>query len=138
MKKVFGKIALMSCVYYTASVFLILLLSAIVSRDLSHGVKPVSLILILPFAVLFAAANYLYRHAAFGKFWRLLLHFILTVGGAFCFLYLPNRGDGGRGGVLLLVLTVLYAVIMGTVLLIGARVRRVTRDESDYQSVYKK
>ena len=140
MKDALRKIALYTCAYYTVTVFFVMLLYLIVNRDLSKGVKPSALALMLPFALLFATANHVYRHAPWGRFPRVLLHFALTVGGTFAFLYLPNRegGDAGQAGILLLVFTAIYVAVMGTVLLIGARVRRVTRDESEYQSVYKK
>ena len=66
---------------------------------------------------------------------------LLTVGGAFLFLYLPNKDPQQRGSVMLvlfLIFTIVYFLIMGTIWTIKARVKRVARDESKYHSVYKK
>ena len=80
------KIALGTCVYYTAATFLILFLYFVINVDLSAGVNPVALITILPFAFFFAVANTIYHHTELEIGWRILIHYALTVGGAFLFL----------------------------------------------------
>ena len=134
-------IALFSCVYYTVFTFLILFLYFALNTDLSKGMHPVALIAILPFSICFATANALYRHTELKKILRLLFHFILTVGGAMLFLYLPNKTpaqDLTSAMLILLVLAVLYWAVMGTILIVSARMRRVERETAPYQSVYKK
>ena len=134
-------IALFSCVYYTAFTFLILFLYFALNTDLSKGMHPVALIAILPFSICFSTANVIYRHTALKRILRLLVHFSLTVGGAMLFLYLPNKTpaqDLTSAMLILLVLALLYWLIMGTVLIVTARVRRVERETAPYQSVYKK
>ena len=134
-------IALFSCVYYTATTFLILLIYFLVTFDLSRGVRAPALAAILPFAVFFASANALYRHTALKKPLRVFIHYLLTIGGAMLFLYLPNRETGARAEnffKLLLVLSLLYAIVMTVILLLSARAARVRRDTADYREVYKK
>ncbi len=140
MKKYIKKIVTAACIYYTAATFLILFLYWALNSDLSRGVQPRSLIFILPFAICFATANVIFGHAPIGPGMRVLLHFLLTVGGAWIFLYLPGRDPaaaGSQGLILFLALTILYAIIMGAVLVFKARIKRVQRDESEYNGVYK-
>ena len=134
-------IALWSCVYYTTTTFVIMLFYLILNKDLSGGLQAVALVCALPFSVCFAAANTLYRHSKLQKWLRVLLHYTLTVGGAFICLYLPNKDpqqSSSTALVLFVVFTVLYVLIMGSVLAVYARIHRVQRDEAHYESVYKK
>ena len=135
------RIALFSCVYYTLFTFIILFLYFALNTDLSKGMHPVALIAILPFSFCFASANALYRHTSFRKAIRLSLHFLLSVGGAMLFLYLPNKSpeqDLNDALLILLVLALLYWLVMGTILIVTARIRRVERETATYKSVYKK
>ena len=135
------KIALASSIYYTAATFLLLFLFFVLNVDNSTGIQPVKLIAVLPFAIFFAAANDLYRSAKWARWLRVLCHYVLTVGGAFLFLYLPNKDPSQKAsGALLLfvVFTVVYFLIMGTVLIVTSRIQRVKRDTKGYQSVYRK
>ena len=135
------KIALGTCVYYTLATFLILFLYFVINVDLSSGVNPVALITILPFAFFFSVANVIYRHTELKFASRMLLHYALTVGGAFTCLYLPNKTPAQQtaGSILLfLIFTVIYFVIMGAIWTVTARIKHVKRDEAKYHSVYKK
>ncbi len=135
------KIALGTCIYYTAATFLILFLYFILNVDTTLGVQPVILIAILPFAFFFAVANTIYRHTELEIGWRALIHYALTVGGAFLFLYLPNKDPGQKTAaalLLFLIFTIVYFLIMGTIWTIQSRIKRVKRDEAKYHKVYKK
>lgn len=141
MKHYFGRVMIHSCVYFTVTSFLILLIYQILSKDTTYGLQPLAMVLIFPFSFLFAIANVQFAHATLPKAVRICIHYALTVVGAFVCLYLPNKsGDStaAQGFILYLVLTVLYIAIMACFLVISARVTRVTRDESAYKSVYKK
>ena len=135
------QIALGACVYYTAATFLLLFIYFALNVDLSGGMQAIALICILPFAVCFSAANTIYRHTALDRWLRVVIHYMLTVGGAFFFLYLPNKDPQQKSSTALLlfvVLSILYVLIMGTVLVVNSRIHRVKRDEAKYNSVYKK
>ena len=136
-KNIWARIGLNACVYYTATVLFLLCLFTLFGMN-TEGIQPVKLLAILPFSLLFSAANTLFREAKFSKGGRVVLHFLLSVGGAFLFLYLPNKQPDSRGWMMLLVLLLIYWLIMGIILVIGARVERVKRDSSQYQSVYRK
>lgn len=134
-------IALGTCVYYTAATFFLLFVFFALNIDLSGGMQTVALIAILPFAFCFSLANCIYRHTALAASLRFVLHYILTVGGAFLFLFLPNRDPQQKSSsalLLFLVFTVIYLIVMVTVLVIAGRIKRVKRDEGNYHSVYKK
>jgi hypothetical protein len=135
------KIALGTCIYYTAATFLILFLYFVLNVDTTLGVQPVILIAILPFAFFFAVANTIYRHTELEIGWRILIHYTLSVGGAFLFLYLPNKDPAQSSAaalLLFLIFTLIYFLIMGTIWTIRARIKRVKRDEAKYYKVYKK
>ncbi|MBE6594515.1 MAG: hypothetical protein E7644_01815 [Ruminococcaceae bacterium] len=135
------KIALSTCVYYTAVTFFILFLFFLINTDLSRGVHPISLIMFLPFSFFFASANAYFRHGKQSLALRVLAHYALTMGGVFLFLYLPNKTEGQSASgafLLFLALSVLYIVIMSVILVIRSRFKRVTREESEYVSVYSK
>lgn len=133
-------IALGACVTYTAATFFILFLYFLLNKDLSGAMHPVALIAILPFAILFSSANVIYRKTPLAKWLRVLIHYVLTVGGAFLCLYLPSKNPetpAAKAMMLFLIFSAVYAVVMTAVLLIAARIRRVKRDEGKYNSVYK-
>ena len=134
------KIGVHTCIYFTATTLFLLFLYFVLSIDLTNGIHPLAQICILPFSFLLATANVFFKYAADWEIgWRLSIHFCLTLGGAFTCLYLPNKGNGGgsNGLVLFIVMTVLYAIVMATVLGIKARIRRVTRDTGRYKNLYK-
>ncbi len=140
-KNYWKQISLFACVYYTAATFLILFLYFAFNANLSNGMSPLALISILPFAFLFSAANTLYRESKIKKVYRVLLHYFFSVGGAMLFLYLPNKAPEQKPTAALLLffaLSLIYTAIMGTVLGVSARIKRVQRDNSAYQRVYKK
>ena len=135
------KIALGTCVYYTGATFFILFLYFVLNIDTTLGVQPVILLSILPFAFFFSVANTIYRHTEIKIGWKVLIHYALTVGGAFLFLYLPNKSPQQRASgalLLFLVFTVLYFIVMGIIWTIRGRIKRVSRDEEKYHKVYKK
>ena len=135
------RIALGSCIYYTAATFLILFIYFALNKDLKAGIQPLALMAILPFGICFSAANTLYRHTELSKWLRFLLHYALTIGGTFIFLFLPSKDPQQKTSsamLLYLLFTVIYLIIMITVLVISARINRVKRDEGKYHSVYKK
>ena len=69
------------------------------------------------------------------------MHYGLTLGGTWRFLFLPNKVDdqpASSAFILFVALSVLYAVIMTVILVIRSRFKRVTREESEYVSVYAK
>lgn len=134
------KICFHTCLYFTAATLVLLLISIIVNNDLTRGIHPGNQALLLPFALLFAVANVLFGHGTFKIWIRVVLHYALTFIGIFCCLYLPSREDNtspSQGFIFFLAITIIYAIVMGVLLGIRARIKRVTRDAAHYKSVYK-
>ena len=138
----YKQIALYACVYFTVTTFLISSIYWVLNTgNITSGFNLVALLLVFPFSCLFSAANWIYRHTDMQKWVRVFIHYTLTVGGAFIFLFLPNKAPTQKASaslLLFLVFTVLYAIIMGIVLGISARIHRVKREASQYRSVYRK
>ena len=134
------KIAVRTCVYFTVTSLLILAVNWVLT-GLPEGMRPLALILILPFSLCFAAANVLLRYSKLQKALVIVLHYILTVGGIFLCLYLPIRQPGSTASGAFLffaLLTLIYAVVMAVVGVFKNRANRLKRDRKDYKSVYKK
>ena len=135
------KICIHTCIYYTAATFALLLIYAIMARDLTQGLQVKAQICILPFALLFACANVIFAHTPLTAPWRVTLHYAFTLAGIMLCLYLPNKdpqAGGSQGLVLFLALSVVYAIVMGVILGLGARIKHVKRDTARYTSLYKK
>ena len=96
--------------------------------------------MLLPFSLLFAIANIQFKYTELPIAARVGIHYAFTMLGVMCCLYLPNRNSGAgasQGLILFLAVSVLYAIAMGGFLGVRARIHRVTRDATRYQSLYK-
>ena len=136
-----GKVLTSACKYYTVTTFLLIFLFWLISDDITRAMHPVALMLILPFSVLFATANTMFRESRLDGWVKVILHYAITMSALMLCLYLPNKAADARPSgafALLLVLSVIYAIVMGVVLYLRARVFRIERDEKEYTSVYKK
>lgn len=143
MKKnhILKKIFLNACVYYTITTFLLIFLFWLISNDITRAMHPVALMLVLPFSLGLSAANKLFQYEKMGLWARVMLHYSITMASIWCFLFLPNKAPGQSAAgalILYLILTLLYAVIIGVFLYFKGRIKRITREESKYISVYKK
>ena len=140
-KELIKKIMLSACVYYTVTTFLLIFLFWLFTGDAARAMHPVALMLILPFSACFATANRIFKSPKLARWQRVLTHYAITMAGIFLFLFLPNKAKNQSAGgafLLLLILTLIYALIMGTVLYFSARVARISREKETYTSVYKK
>ena len=135
------KICVHTAIYFTCGTLLLLMFLFIMSADvLTRGIPAVPQLLMLPFSLLLAIANVQFRYAQLSTAWRVTFHSLLTVGGMFLLVYLPNQEPGKPASVhfgFLLGILLLYAVVMSIFLLIRARTLRVKRDATHYRSVYK-
>ncbi len=140
-KNYIGIIFKNACIYYTVTTFLLIFLFWLVSNDITRAMHPVALMLILPFSLLFATANTIFSKSSLDLWVKVICHYTITMLGLMLCLYLPNKAPDARAmGAfsLFLVLSLIYAVIMGVVLYLRARLFKVERDEKAYTSVYKK
>ena len=141
MRSIVKRVLTHTCICFTLTSLLLLFIYWIVSKDTTHGIQPLPFLLMLPFSLSFSAANAVLSRAPMPKALRVLIHYCLTVGGAFTCLYLPNRSSGStssQGLVLFFAFTALYAAVMIPFLILSARAGRVRRDETEYTDVYTK
>ena len=136
------KFSLHTCVYFTAITTALLLSWLLVNYGVAdtEGFSVVRILCFLPFSALFAFGNINFKYSEAKIGWRVLFHFLFTVGGAFVFLYLPSRveGDSTEAAVaMVLILTVLYWILMGTFLALRSRILRIDRDSKQYKSLYR-
>lgn len=124
-----------TCTVYTVIVLSLCVILLFASENLARAVSPVNFLLILPFSFVFSAANYVDGHSKLHQFPKSLIHFVLTVGGFFCFLYLPAFSGASESNSLVVfaVFTVLYLIVYGLVLLFRFRLKRELHLESDYE-----
>ena len=133
-------IATRACIYYTATTLSLIFISWLISNSASLIMRPLSLIMILPFSAFFAAANMIFKYSSQGMGAKLFYHFLLTFSGIIFFLYLPNMPENQKpAGAFLffLFLLVVYAIIMGIIIYLKARAARLKRDSNAYTGVYK-
>lgn len=103
------------CAVYTVSVLLLLLCNAALRESLSQTtVNSAAFLWLFVFAAVFAIANLQLCSPWCPYALRVLLHCGITVGAAFCLLYLPMNGQATSSGKLLMfcVMLVLYWVVM--------------------------
>jgi len=136
--EIIKKILVRTCIYFTATTFFMLIVYGIMV-GLKDGLSPLSLILILPFSLCFAIGNVLLRYSKLQKPLAVVLHYILSVGGAYMCLYLPTRDPNSTPSnafVFFIALTLIYVIIMGAIGLYKGRAKRLQRDSKEYKSLY--
>lgn len=135
------KVCVHTAIYFTCGTLLLLTFLFIMSADvLTRGIPAVPQLLMLPFSMMLAIANVQFRYASLSTAWRVTIHALLTVGGLFLLVYLPNQEPDKPASVhfgFLLGILLIYAVVMGIFLLIRSRTLRVKRDATHYKSIYK-
>ena len=103
------------CGIYTISVLLLLFLNAALGSSMTQTtVNTASCLWLFVFAALLALANMQLRLCRFAYAGRVALHCLITVGAAFCLLYLPNNAKAVASSkllMLLLMLVVYWAVM---------------------------
>ena len=136
LKRIFAS----ACVTYSAIVVFLCLLLLVVSESLSRAVSPLNFLLIFPFSFLFSVANYIDRTAKISAFVKFLIHAVCTVGGFFCFLYLPAFGSRSESSsfVVFIAFLLLYLLVYGTVLLFRRRWKKEISAETEYKPQFQK
>ena len=127
------KIFVDASIIYTAVVlFVCLVLTGMTENPPS--VSPLNFLFIFPFSLCFSLANYLHHSDRIGAAFKFILHFLLTVGGFFCFLYLPAFPNGKTASsvLVLFIVIVVYLFVYGIVLLLSRRWKREFQSEASY------
>lgn len=122
-----------ACTYTVIVLFLCFILTGIADGT-SGVIAPMNFLFVFPFSLCFSVANYLHRGLKLGGFAKFILHFLLTVGGFFFFLYLPafSGKDSSSSFLVLLVIAILYLTVYGVMLLFRKRWNREFRDKDNY------
>ena len=134
------KLLVRTCICFTVTTFLLLVLYLILAKT-EEGMRPLAMILILPFSLCFSSGNMLLRCESLQRSLAVVLHYILTVGGVFLCLYLPMRQPGASASgavVFFALLTLIYVIVMGVIAIVKGRAKRLKRDSKEYKSIYKK
>lgn len=122
-----------ACIYTAVALFLCFVLTGL-TDGASGVVAPLNFLLIFPFSLCFSLANYLHRSTKMGGFVKFILHFLLTGGGFFCFLYLPAfwKSSSSNSILVFVAVLVLYLILYGAVLLFRKRWKREFREKEEY------
>ena len=136
LKKIFAS----ACITYSVIVVFLCLLLLVVSESLSRAVSPLNFLLVFPFSFFFSAANYIDRTTKLSAFVKFLIHAVCTVGGFFCFLYLPAFGGRSESSsfVVFIAFLLLYLLVYGTVLLFRRRWKKEISAEAEYKPMFQK
>jgi hypothetical protein len=119
------------CVYYTLVSIVLILLGMISAASEARWTIPTNFWQILPASLSFALAGNLLSSNKLARWKRILLHYIIYMAAIFVFFFLPSDARPQPITILLMwvLLTVLYWVIFGLVLLIRSCVRRLMEED---------
>lgn len=132
------------CGVYTVATLLLLFLNMALGSSMTQTtVNSAAFLWLFLFAALLAAANLQLRLCSFSMIGRVLLHCLLTVGGAFCLLYLPNNVKAVASSKLLMLLLMLiaYWAIMALYLVLrpkgtAADAQNQAKADAPYRSIF--
>jgi hypothetical protein len=133
MKQLIKKTLLLSTVYYTIAIITfcaVMLLSH--SSESSLSLDPSRLLWIYPFCFSFALANVILKHTDMQGVVRWILHFVLTIAGAYIFIILPADIEASSGNFMgLIVILALYIVGVLLTLLFSKRIKSAMREDAE-------
>ena len=133
MKHLIKKTLSLSTVYYTIAIIAfcaVMLLSH--SSESSLSLDPSRLLWIYPFCFSFALANVILKHTDMQGVVRWILHFVLTVAGAYIFIILPADIEASSGNFMgLMIILALYIVGVLLTLLFSKRIKSAMREDAE-------
>ena len=132
------------CGVYTVAALLLLLFNLALGSSMTQTtVNSAAFLWLFLFAAFLSAANLQLRLCSFALIGRVLLHCFVTVGGGFCFLYLPTNTKAVASSKLLMLLLMLvaYWVVMALYLVLRPKESRAAHGGKDrgsepYRSVF--
>ena len=130
--KLFLKWLTGGCVYFTVlSLFIILVNLLITDGASSKGISLTAFLLFFPCGLCISAGGLLLRIKSIPRWGRYLLHYLISVLALFLMLYLPASANSGSMFKLLtfILMSVIYWVLFGLVMLIYSRVRRLLAED---------
>lgn len=129
------KILRNTCICYTV---LVLALCFILLWGASAPIYPSSFLLMFPFALCFCIASQAHQSKRIPSLLKFVIHFVLTVGGFFCFMYLPAFSDSSESMsmVVFTVFVLCYLVTYGLIMLFRKRWKKEFGPEPEYTPLY--
>lgn len=128
------------CGIYTVSVLLLLFLNAALGSSMTQTtVNTASFLWLFLFAALLALANMQLRMCRFAYAGRVVLHCLITVGSAFCLLYLPNNVKTMASSklLMLILMLVVYWAIMALYLVLRPKTPAAVSGKSKTTEPYR-
>ena len=133
MKHLLKKIFLFSTVYYTIGILAfcsIMIISH--TSESSLSLNPSRILYIYPFCLAFAAANVILKHSNMQVVARWILHFLLTVAGAYLFIIIPAELEASSGNFMgLMIILALYLVGVVFSALLSKRIKSAIREDAE-------
>ena len=131
------------CARFTLLCLFMLVTSAIAADSLTTTcVDTVHFFLLLPFGLCLTLAAWVRRSPKLGSGAKVGLHALCTMGGFYLFGYLPyqvrTKPSGMQVLLILLAATLVYALVMGIYAAATAKTRQKKRDETPYESQFRK
>lgn len=140
MKQFTKNVIFKTAVYYTVIVvlFSFVMMWTFADAD-SISLDPFRTICVLPFCLCFAIANTTVKSEKIGAIAKWLIHFALTVLGAFIFLILPAELESSSGNFMGFILILAsYIVCILIYALFSNRIKRTIQEDSKLKSSNKK
>ena len=131
-----------TCVRYTVLALLTLLFSALLSDSVTATyVDTLRFFLLFPFGFCLTVATLVRQAESWSTALRCALHPLLVLGGGYLCFYLPyqarTKPSGSQALMMVLLGVVLYATVMGIILLITRKQRREKQEQIPYVSQYR-
>lgn len=133
MKQIIKKTFSLSTIYYTVAIlaFCFVMLISHSGED-ALSLDPARLLYIYPFCLSFALANAILKHANIHSIAKWLLHFALTVIGAYAFIILPAKLETSSGNFMgLMIILAVYIVGVLISLLFSKRIKSAIREDAE-------
>lgn len=133
MKHFIKKALSLSTVYYTLTV---IAFSAVMmfshSSESALSLDPTRILYIYPFCLSFAVANVILKHTNFQVVMRWIVHFVLTVAGAYLFIILPAELEASSGNFMgLMLILAIYIVGVIIAVLFSKRIKNAIREDNE-------
>ena len=125
---------LWSSAYFTV-ITLLLLFSQALNTD--TYVAPSKFLLIYPFAIVMALGNLVIKEPSLKMRTKTILHCLMTIGGLYVFLILPNKSTTNPP-VILLIFAVIYFIIATPILIVRYAKHKKAQEEAPYKPMFSK
>ena len=128
-----------TCVYFTISILIYLLIQAItIVGENFKGLEVDRTLLILVFSLLLALANTVLTLDKLSTALKIAIHFVIVMFAFYACLLLPVSMPASRIFVGLVLAAIVYAIIMGLVALFRSRYKRISESHDNYENKFSK